>query len=302
MMAELDRRNTHEIGFWPENRLITQSTGRGWRNAYAALATVNSWSGTLAPTGHPCLAYCVNRPAHLRRRQGDGSRHEVRTVRPRQFFVIPAHEESEWLRDGSSDMLMLYLRQDLIDALARERGSLAAPNADIDLNLGTVDPLLEQIVLALIDTLRPPEDGGSAMYADGLVHAAVLHLLRRQGMLSGQRASSRATDDGPALRRVIDLVEAAPGQGWSIPALAREAGLGPQTFARSFQKRFGTTVHQYVLGRRLDLAKRLLAATDLAIVEVALQAGFASQSHLSTAFKRLTGLTPSAYRGDTSGI
>lgn len=297
MSTELDRRHTHEIGFWPANRLILQSAGRGWRDAYAALATVNDWTGTLAPKGHPCVAYCVHRPASLRRRHGKGGSWETRTIRPRQFFVIPAHEETEWHRHGSSDMLMLYLRQDAIDAIAREHGGQAVARPEIDLNLGTTDPLLEQIALALLDILRSPEDGSSAVYADGLVHAMVLHLLCRQGASLGRAETPSATAGGVALNRVLDLIEADPGATLSTAVLAGEAGLTPQTFAKSFARTVGTTVHQYVLDRRLHMAKRLLVGTDLPIVDVALRTGFSSQSHLSTALKRLAGVTPRQYRG-----
>lgn len=296
MSTELDRRHTHEIGFWPTNRLIAQSAGRGWRDAYAALATVNSWTGTLAPKGHPCLAYCLNRPASLRRRQGLSNRWETRTVRPRHFFVIPAHEQTEWRRDGSSDMLMLYLRQDAIDALSRKHASQAVAGVDIDLKLGTVDPLLEQIALALLGTLKSPPDGGSAIYADGLVQAMVLHLLRIQGASLGRAEVPSASAGGVALKRVLNLIEVDPGATLSTAVLAEKAGLTPQTFAKSFAKTFGITVHQYVLDRRLDLAKRLLVSTDLPLVDIALRTGFSSQSHLSTAFKRLTGATPRQYR------
>jgi AraC family transcriptional regulator len=51
-----------------------------------------------------------------------------------------------------------------------------------------------------------------------------------------------------------------------------------------------------VLRRRIERAKQLLRDTELPVLQVALRTGFASQSHLSTAFKRATGSTPGAYR------
>jgi AraC family transcriptional regulator len=51
-----------------------------------------------------------------------------------------------------------------------------------------------------------------------------------------------------------------------------------------------------VLQRRLARARELLIATDMPVVEIALATGFSSQSHLASAFRRLTGVTPGEYR------
>jgi AraC family transcriptional regulator len=286
--------DTHEIGLWPRNRLIAQSAGRGWRNVHAALATVNSWSGVLPATGHPCVAYCLHRPARLQRRLQGGGVAEARTVRPRQFLVIPGHAATEWHRHGSSDMLMLYLRQDMIDAVASECPSLSGRSASLDLSLGTVDPLLEQLVLSVLQVLKTTEDGSSALYVDSLVRTLVMHLLRRRG--TSAEDERPPTADQLGMGRVLDLIEAELGMDLTIPLLAREAQQTAQTFARTFRRSIGTTVHQYVLSRRLERAKDLLVSTDLPVVDVAQQTGFASQSHLATALKRLTGVTPGQFR------
>lgn len=298
--GEFGPAETHGIGFWPGNRVLAESVGRGWRNVYAALATVNSWSGELAPTGHPCLAYCVRRPAQLRRRIRGSGGLQVGTVQPRQFLMIPAHEATEWHRHGSSDMMMLYLRQDFIDSVARECRSRTAGGRSIDLALGATDPLLEQLALAVLRVLEAPEDGGSALYVDSLVHTLAAHLLRLD-RLGGGRADdvgpgSRLDVGGSGLRRTLDLVEAELDGELTVAKLAREAGLLPQTFARSFSRAHGTTVRQYVLQRRVEKAKHLLASTDVPIVDVALQTGFSSQSHLSTSFQKRLGVTPARYR------
>lgn len=288
---------THGIGHWPANRLIAQSAGRGWRSVHAALATVNSWSGMLAPTGHPCLAYCLHRPARLRRRIRGVGGVETGTVRPRQFLVIPGQEATEWHRHGSSDMLMLYLRQDMIESVASGNLGATGQATHFDLTLGTADPLLEQIALSILRLLQQPEDGSSALYVESLTQTLVLHLLRRETGIAGV-SDQAAKQDLTALRRIPDLIEAELSSELTIATLAREAQLSPQTFARAFGRRFGTTVHQYIIARRLERAKHLLISTDLPVVQVALQTGFASQSHLATAFKRLTGLTPAEFRSD----
>jgi AraC family transcriptional regulator len=56
----------------------------------------------------------------------------------------------------------------------------------------------------------------------------------------------------------------------------------------------GVPLHQYVIQRRVDRARILLSESELAISQVALQTGFAHQSHLARHMKRMLGYTPAA--------
>ncbi len=98
------------------------------------------------------------------------------------------------------------------------------------------------------------------------------------------------------MRRIRDLIEERLAEDLSLEALAAEIGVSPRTLSRVCLKQWGTTVHQYVLSRRVERAKTMLLSTDLAATAIAFDTGFSSQSHLATAFRRLTGLTPKHYR------
>lgn len=221
--GELTAQQTHRIGLWPRNRLIAHSADRGWRDVYVALATVNAWSGKLAATGHPCLAYCLHRPAHLSRAFDGARARETAVIRPRQFFVIPAREATEWHRHGTSDMLMMYLRQDMLDGLAREFGAHPDRPLSLDFGLGVSDPLLEQLALTLLDTLRRPEDCGSQLYVDGVVHAMAAHLLRRYSSLKPASVAADAPPAAPRLNRVLDIIESRIGEDISLVSLDRKS-------------------------------------------------------------------------------
>lgn len=292
----LSSQETHKIGSWPKNRTLATSDGRGWRNVHASLVTVESWTGVLQPTGHPCLGYCVHRPAHLQRRIGKAGASHSGVMRPRQFHLIPGLEETEWHRHGSSDMLTLYIRQELLDSIASEVAGHEIRGAVIDLDIGATDPLIEQVALALLAAIQRPEDGSSALYADSLAYSLATHLvLGHAPHYDGNRLDDRSPV-GRSLERIPDLIEEHLGDDLSIEFLSGEAGISPKAFARAFARRFRTTPHRFVLNRRLERAKHLLASTDSTIVDIALQTGFSSQSHMATAFRRMTGITPKAYR------
>ncbi len=72
--------------------------------------------------------------------------------------------------------------------------------------------------------------------------------------------------------------------------------MSPSHFTRVFRAATGRSPHQYVLGQRLERARRALLTTDTAIADIAGACGFADQSHLTRTMRRHLGLTPNALR------
>jgi len=72
-------------------------------------------------------------------------------------------------------------------------------------------------------------------------------------------------------------------------------GLTRYELARQFRVMCGTSPYHYLLMRRLDLARKLLAQ-NRSLIEVALEAGFVDQAHFSRLFKATFGITPARYR------
>ena len=77
---------------------------------------------------------------------------------------------------------------------------------------------------------------------------------------------------------------------------AREVGVHPVHLSQSFRAHYGETFGQQIRRLRMDLASRQLVESRRSIAEIALDAGFADQSHFTNAFKRASGLTPAAFR------
>jgi AraC-like DNA-binding protein len=99
-----------------------------------------------------------------------------------------------------------------------------------------------------------------------------------------------------ALRRVREYIDAHLTEKIQREDLAKVAGLSSRYFARAFKQSTGQTPYQFVIGRRVAAATELLAKTSRALADVALEAGFADQSHFSRTFAGVTGETPSACR------
>ena len=94
-------------------------------------------------------------------------------------------------------------------------------------------------------------------------------------------------------------IEAHVGRSLSLEELARLAELSLSHFAREFKVTTGKAPHEYVLLRRLDLARRLLRQTSDSLSDIALRCGFSDASHLVRAFRRRFGVTPGRWRSLT---
>ncbi len=108
-----------------------------------------------------------------------------------------------------------------------------------------------------------------------------------------------------ARTRVCELVEVGLQESVLSPPtledLSAVAGLSVNHFLRSFRKTFGETPHAYVLRRRLESARTLLAISDRSVAAVGLRLGFASPAHFVAAFRVRMGVTPGAFRHAVAG-
>jgi AraC family transcriptional regulator len=78
--------------------------------------------------------------------------------------------------------------------------------------------------------------------------------------------------------------------------LASQVHMSPFHFARRFKQAVGTPPHAYITHVRIERAKRLLATTNLPLIEVATRVGYRTQAHFTGVFHRYVGTTPRAYR------
>lgn len=123
---------------------------------------------------------------------------------------------------------------------------------------------------------------------NGLFEQVVMHLDRE--MLGVDSIVER--DD----RRMEDVVMGAVAENLSLERLAERCYVSVSTFKRRFRKRYSMSPHRWFIQRRLDLAYRMILATDISITEVARMCGFTNPSHFIAAFKRQYGSTPSILR------
>jgi AraC-like DNA-binding protein len=94
-------------------------------------------------------------------------------------------------------------------------------------------------------------------------------------------------------RRLLDRAYYTP---LTIEQLSREVALSPYYLIRLFRRVYKQTPHQYLMQQRITKAKELLCNTDLSITEICSVVGFESLGSFSSLFRKIAGLSPSAYR------
>jgi AraC family transcriptional regulator len=287
--------DTHGTADLSPNRLVLDSTGLGWRDAYTSLTRESSWSATLPALPHLSLAYCVRRSARIRRRV-DGSREEVTDLGPRRFGMIPADRCSTWHVDGEPEVQLVYVRRETIDELAIDEFGVDPARVEIEPRLGFGDPVLEPLVLSLLEAARSGVAlASSAVWADHVVRMIGLELLQRYSNI-GAPVPSRSDLTRARVASTCEYVDANLTGDLSLHGIATAVQVRPHRLARDFRDRTGVPLHQYVLGRRVETAALLLRSSQTPLAAIALECGFADQSHLTTAFRRRVGVTPAVYR------
>lgn len=112
-------------------------------------------------------------------------------------------------------------------------------------------------------------------------------------------AMREASIERPVVMRMQDIVSyvrqhlATP---FEVATLARMANLSPSHFAHRFREEFGTSVQAYFTRIRVERAETLLRTTDMSAARIGAAVGYPDPHHFYVTFKRLTGMTPGAYR------
>lgn len=121
-------------------------------------------------------------------------------------------------------------------------------------------------------------------------------------IVHGVGSPSRAPDQtrGGLTSRQYDValagIERQVGRAISVAELARACGLSKNHFSRAFRKTHGVSPREWLIRRRIEQAKSLLAGSDLPLADIALECGFCEQSHFSRQFTKVVGATPGAWR------
>jgi len=208
---------------------------------------------------------------------------------PGDIELIPAGEPGRWVDEAPAKIIAIKIAPTYYDAVAQSmglKGKAAFPSSPCvrDVQLNSIGRAIE-VALARQTNAR-------SLVVDSLGLAFSARLLELAHARTIERPSAKLSRR--QARLVDEFIEANISERLALKDLARVAGLKPSAFKALFKSTHGLPVHRYVVGRRVERAAALIRERTMPLSQIALDAGFAHQSHLARAMRRTLGLTPGA--------
>ncbi|HEY6633127.1 MAG TPA: AraC family transcriptional regulator [Rhizobiaceae bacterium] len=157
-----------------------------------------------------------------------------------------------------------------------------------------IDPMME----GLLSQLRQADkgDGDDGVQGEDILLAVVARWLWLRSVSEAQQDAGSGALQKWRLKRVMTYIDEHIGESVSLADLAGAAGLSRMYFAARFRAATGLRPREYILRRRVERAKEMLAQSDDSLVDIAFNVGFQTQAHFTTVFKRFAGITPGRWR------
>ena len=203
------------------------------------------------------------------------------------LFPAGTEIEGEWSVGPAFDYVVVFLDPKFVQS--RLNGLIETPAIAFG-----HDQLCRGLSELCLEATTP--DNLFDLFAEGWASQALAHMARLSRGAEPAKAPSRGGLPALKMRRIEAFVRANLGETISLSALSDVAGLSKRHFLRAFQESMGTSPHRYVLGLRIEVAKRRLSGTDESLTSIALASGFSHAQHFSSTFRQVTGVSPSVFR------
>jgi AraC family transcriptional regulator len=264
-----------------------------------ASSQADGWSGLDArlidtcggPKVHPampryCVGMLIGSPVIVTWRSSGQPRHRLQV--PGDIHIVPLGHSATWEDDQPTQYLGISLMPSLM-SLAAEELRVNLDCLSLPLQMQLRDEKMEHIALAIKAELEE-QNRHDRVCGEGLGLALAAQLIRKYGQVRSNRLprglSPRQEEN------VKDFICQNLTKDFSLGELAAVASMSPSHFRVLFRQSVGLPVHKYVIKCRVDYAVELLSKTSMKLSDVALNAGFADQSHMSRCMRRVIGLTP----------
>lgn len=268
----------------------TSSAGRCWNGFDATLYDASAGFSEQQFVRHN-VSMQIGRPLLVTSRCNGQTLRRLQV--PGDVKIMPPGVPRVWETESATVKLSMYLTPALMHSAAETMGVKSAQIA-IPPQLHVRDPRIEHIGWAVKAELESSEPLGR-LYGEGLGLALAAHLVRQYAHASGHECDERFSRR--RLARVLDYIREHIAHDLSLAQLAQLVSMSSSHFKVVFKRSTGMPVHQYVIRARIECATDLIVRDKLPLSQIALQAGFANQSHMTRCMKRFTGITPATLRG-----
>lgn len=214
---------------------------------------------------------------------------------PDRFCLMPSGMASTWDLRADLAFVHLYCTDRHLRHLGEQIWERTPARLDLQEKIFASDTRITQLYRHFLLGADWQQPANHLMLSSAST-LLLTHLLQHYSDVQWQLPAVRGGLAPAVLRRICALIDAELDQPLTLARLATEAALSEYHFARMFRSSTGCAPHQYVMQRRMSVAKNLLIHSTLPLTEIALHCGFNSASHFSNRFRQLHGIAPSVWR------
>lgn len=248
-------------------------------------------------TPEPHISCTLRGTAEFREREVGGT-WMARTLRAGDLFVTRSPTPYEVAFESpvgqELDVLSLHVGLEPFLAALGARFPGKADRVEVVDYFGR-DEILWPMCLTCAELLAAGVAGKSSVVA-ALTQLFAAHLVERYARAPARAPVHRGGLPIHQVRKVEDHVAQHLAEDLSIESLAGLLGLSSSHFCHVFKESTGMTPLQFVTHQRIVRAQRLIRETSRSLIEVALEVGYASPSYFAQVFRRVAGVTPTAFR------
>ena len=236
------------------------------------------------------VSYC--RGATFMERRADGAWTKTHCA-PGDVSLLTRSQRSHWHWTGDIDVSHVYLTENFVSGICAEIMDRCVADVRLHDVLKAHDPVVTAAVAAI--TREAGQQAlGSALYVEAVATQLAVHLLRNYASMTFREPSGKGRLSSAQVSRLTEYIDNRLHESPNLETLAAVAGMGVWSFTRRFRESFGRSPHAYLIERRIDRARRLLAQGCMPIKEVASTCGFADQAHMTRVFQTHLHTTPAA--------
>lgn len=241
--------------------------------------------------GHVIVTYYGAPQEILWRTGGDRL---LSTTRNGSITIIPQGHDGDWDIAGPIGVSHVFLPSERLRSAAEQLGGQG--EVELRPRVG-IDDANAARVMEILGREANAADPPSRLFIEQAVDLLCTQLLRQHSSHAGLPAPvPRRGLANWQVRKVDGYMREHLGSSIGLDDLAAVVGLSRFHFCTAFRKATGRTPHEWLVQLRVERAKHLLADCSLPVTDIALAVGYETPSSFAAGFRKLTGVTPTAYR------